>query len=68
MNQRVRKMSRKFLKTAADRTLEMAGAVLLAILCFMFFLWLLKLIFPSGTPRSEMTNGSEHRHRSECNP
>jgi len=54
-------MSRKFLKTAAGRSLEVVGAVLLAILCFMVFLWLLKLLFPSGTPLSEIMKGREPR-------
>ena len=34
---------------------------MLAILCFMVFLWLLKLLFPSGTPLSEIMKGREPR-------
>ncbi|HEY6837454.1 MAG TPA: hypothetical protein VI389_01795 [Geobacteraceae bacterium] len=52
-------MSRKFLQTVVRRALEIAGAVLMAILCFMVFLLILKLIFPSGTPLSELMIGGE---------
>ena len=54
-------MSRKFLKTAAGRALEIAGAVLLAIICFLVFLYILKLLFPSGTPLSELMRNAEPR-------
>lgn len=58
-------MSRKFLKTAAGRTVEIAGAVLLAIICFLVFLYILKLLFPSGTPLSELMKNAEPRQGRE---
>lgn len=61
MNQRVSKMSWKNLKTFAGRVVEIAGAILLAILCFMVFLFILKLLFPSGTSLSELMKGAEPR-------
>ena len=61
MNKRVSKMSRKFYKNIASRAAETAGAVLMAILCFMVFLFILKLLFPSGTSLSEMMKSVEPR-------
>jgi hypothetical protein len=54
-------MSRNFFKTIASRAVEIAGAILLALFCFMGFLLILKLLFPSGTPLSELLKGAEPR-------
>src|SRR5664279_2416715 len=61
MNQRGSMMFRKFFKTFSNRAVEAAGAILLALLCFVGFLLILKLLFPSGTSLSEMTKGAEPR-------
>jgi hypothetical protein len=61
MIQRISKMFKNNLKTLAGRAVEIAGAVLLAIFCFMLFLFILKLIFPSGTSLSEMMKGTAPR-------
>lgn len=65
MNERDSKMSRKFNKNIVGRAVEIAGAILLAIICFMVCLFLLKLLFPSGTSLSELMKGVEPREGRE---
>ena len=54
-------MSKNLLKTMAGRALEMVGAVLMALFCFLGFLLVLKLLFPSGTPLSVLLKGAGPR-------
>jgi len=54
-------MSKKIIKNITGRAAEIAGAILLVLLCFIGFLLILKLLFPAGTPFSEMMKSVERR-------
>ena len=54
-------MPSELVKTVAGRAVEIVGAILLALLCFMGFLYVLKLLFPFGTPLSVLLRGAEPR-------
>ena len=54
-------MSREILKSFAGRALEIVGALLMVLCCFLGFLLILKLLFPSGTPLSVLLRGAGPR-------
>jgi len=54
-------MPSELFKTVVGRALEIVGAILMALFCFMGFLFILKLLFPSGTPLSQLLKGAGPR-------
>jgi len=54
-------MFRKYFTTFTRRAVETFGAILLALVFFMGFLFILKVLFPFGTPLSELMKGVETR-------
>ena len=57
-------MSNHLFKNVAGRALEIVGAILMALFCFLGFLFILKLLFPSGTPLSVLLKGAGSRQSS----